>query len=223
MQAPSTAATARRTQIIAATIEVVAEVGYARTTFARIARRGGLSSTRLISYHFASKAELMRAIVDDTYRSINDFLLDRARTDAASRPIQPPEDGRPVSPPLSASAELRAYIRGVTAYVDQHRARMRAFGSIVSAVHDDPDSPALAQADPDGAVMIYLTRLLRRGQDLGEFQTADPLVLASMVQRTLEGLPQLLRHRPDLDTQVYAAELADAVTRAAGERHGTTT
>jgi hypothetical protein len=38
-------------------IAVVAEEGFARATFARIRERAGLSSTRLISYHFAGKAD----------------------------------------------------------------------------------------------------------------------------------------------------------------------
>lgn len=33
----------------------IAELGYAQASFARIAGRAGLSSTRLISYHFAGK------------------------------------------------------------------------------------------------------------------------------------------------------------------------
>ncbi|CUR57284.1 hypothetical protein NOCA1120472 [metagenome] len=43
---------------------MVAEEGFARATFARIAERGGLSSTRLISYHFAGKDELVAAVVE---------------------------------------------------------------------------------------------------------------------------------------------------------------
>jgi AcrR family transcriptional regulator len=51
---------ARRAQIVAAAIDVIADGGYASASFAAIARRAGLSSTGLISYHFASK-EILRA------------------------------------------------------------------------------------------------------------------------------------------------------------------
>jgi AcrR family transcriptional regulator len=60
----SAAATARRSQILEATIDVVAEEGFAKASFARICERAGLSSTRLISYHFAGKAELVSALVE---------------------------------------------------------------------------------------------------------------------------------------------------------------
>lgn len=43
-------ATARQAQIVAATVNVIADVGYGKTSFARIAERAGLSSPRLISY-----------------------------------------------------------------------------------------------------------------------------------------------------------------------------
>ena len=54
---------ARRRQIVDATISTVAEVGYGRASYAQIARQAGLSSTGLISYHFAGKADLIQAVV----------------------------------------------------------------------------------------------------------------------------------------------------------------
>lgn len=207
-------AAARRAQIVDATIETLADLGFARTTFTRIVARGGLSSTRLISYHFDGKESLMQAVVADVYRSIDEFLLDRREVDPASRPIRHPGDRPSPAPVESASAQLRAYISGTVAYVERHRSRMRALQSIFAAWYDDPENPAISQADPRGAVMSHLQDILRRGQDRGEFRPFDPLVVASMVQRCLEGVPLLLDRRPDLDLQRYAAELAVAVDLA---------
>ncbi|WP_152365874.1 TetR/AcrR family transcriptional regulator [Microlunatus speluncae] len=215
----SAASAARRAQIIEATIETIAEVGYARTTFARIATRGGLSSTRLISYHFAGKTALMQAVITDVYASINEFLITRAGGDPATRPIRYPAD-RPVDDhPGSAAAELNAYITGIVAYVDDHRTRMRALQSIFAALHDDPDNPATQQADPQRTVMAHLQDLLRRGQDRGEFRDFDPLVIAALVQRSLEGLIRLLDSTPDTDLTRYADELVIAIDLAT--RRGT--
>lgn len=217
--APATGA--RRAQIIDATIETVAELGFARTTFARIADRGGLSSTRLISYHFAGKADLMQAVIGDVYRSINEFLIGRMEAEPATRPIQQPPDLPAQPPPESASAEVSAYITGVVRYLDGHRTRMRAFQSIVAALHDEAKNPAVVQADPHGAVMSYVQDILRRGQHSGEFRAFDPLVVATMIQRPLEALPLLLESRPELDLEAYAAELVTAVglaTRQGGPR-----
>src|SRR3954454_3025414 len=68
---------ARRSQIIAATIETIADLGYGQASFARIAERAGLSSTRLISYHFAGKDELMGAAVAEVYDHIGRFMGER--------------------------------------------------------------------------------------------------------------------------------------------------
>jgi AcrR family transcriptional regulator len=54
----------RRAQIITAAIEVIAEAGYAKASFSRIAKHAGLSSTGMISYHFAGKEDLLAACVD---------------------------------------------------------------------------------------------------------------------------------------------------------------
>lgn len=208
----STARSSRRAQIVDATIETVAELGFARTTFARIAERGGMSSTRLISYHFASKAELMQAVIDDTYRSINDFLIDRMATDPSTRPIEQPAPAP--APPQSAADELRAYILATIAYVGEHRVRMRAFQSIFAAVHDEPGNPAAIQADPRNGATRYLQDVLRRGQDRGEFRGFDPLVIATMIQRPLETLITLLQSTPELDLDTYGTEFVTAVELA---------
>ena len=56
----SVTATARRAQIVAATIETIAELGYAQTSFARIAERAGLTE-RTFFRHFADKREVLFA------------------------------------------------------------------------------------------------------------------------------------------------------------------
>src|SRR5699024_7153426 len=91
----SPAAAARRTQIITATIDVIADEGYGRASFSRIAERAGLSSTRLISYHFAGKDELIAATAKDVMASVGTFMAEQ---------LQGQE---------SAAARLHAYIEGI--------------------------------------------------------------------------------------------------------------
>src|SRR5215475_8406714 len=55
-------AEARRAQIIAATIDLLAAEGITGASFGRIVKAANLSSTRLISYHFASKEALLQAV-----------------------------------------------------------------------------------------------------------------------------------------------------------------
>src|SRR5579872_5747351 len=69
--------TARRAQIVEAAIATIAEVGYAHTSFALIAKRAGLSSTGLISYHFASKDDLIAQVVATIFGAIERFMSER--------------------------------------------------------------------------------------------------------------------------------------------------
>jgi AcrR family transcriptional regulator len=43
----------------------IAELGHQRATFVEIARQASLSSTRLISYHFQSRDDLMAQVATD--------------------------------------------------------------------------------------------------------------------------------------------------------------
>ena len=55
--------TARRAQIVQAAIDTIADLGYANASYAQIAKRAGLSSTGLISYHFHSKDDLIEQVI----------------------------------------------------------------------------------------------------------------------------------------------------------------
>jgi AcrR family transcriptional regulator len=174
---------ARRSQIVSAAIEVIAEVGYPRTSFARIAEHAGLSSTRLISYHFTDKHELNQAIVEDVITAIGTAV------------------GKGVRAEQSASGMLRAYIEGVVDYVAANRARMKALLEVVLG------GGLPSGAVPDQAVVGPLEAILRQGQAAGEFRDFDPRVVATAVQRAVEGLPFLLESVPDLDCTDYGREL----------------
>ncbi len=190
----SVTSAARRSQIIAATIDVIAERGFPAGSFARIADRAGLSSTRLISYHFAGKDELIGAVAAHVIAAIGEFV------------------GSRVSAEQSASGMLRAYIESTVEFTASHRGEMRALLELLlsGAWSYEPAT--------DLETVGHLEAILRSGQANGEFRDFDPVVVATAVQRAVEGLPFLLRGRPDLDCAAYARELVtlfDLGTRAA--------
>ena len=175
---------ARRAQIVAATVDVVAEFGYGQTSFARIAERAGLSSTRLISYHFAAKEELIAAVAEDVIASIGNHLEQRLTGET------------------SATGMLRSYIEGMVQFTADHRSRMKALLEIflAGALHYDEVT--------ERTVVGHVEAILRQGQADGEFRDFDPWVMATAVQRAVEGLPFLLASAPDLDCSAYGRELA---------------
>ena len=53
-----------------------------------------------------------------------------------------------------------------------------------------------------------LEKILREGQESGEFRHFDVKVMATLVQRALDGLPFLLAADPELDVRSYGIEVA---------------
>ena len=183
---------ARRKQIVQAAIETIAELGYTKASFAEIAKRAGLSSKGLISYHFASKEELVERIVLEVYSELRAFMTERL-------------DAQP-----TAAATLRAYIEGNIEFAVARSAQMKALMDIFV-------SGGLAyDADNDSATMSPLEGILRQGQENGEFRDFDVEIVATSIQRAVEGPNFMLMRRPDLDLAAYSAELVtlfDLATR----------
>jgi AcrR family transcriptional regulator len=182
----------RRRQIIDATIDTVAALGYRATTFVKIAERSGLSSTRLISYHFAGRDELMWAAVADVYGQIGRHVESRLAVADGPR------------------AQLAAYIRAVIEFVAAHPVQMQAMTSIFLSFRDEAGASRAYDNNDDQRAIGVVERILRQGQEDGVFRAFDPFVLGSLVQRSVDGLPFLLETRPDLDLDAYADELVEA-------------
>ena len=180
---PSLTNQARRRQIIQAAIAVIAENGYAGASFARIAEHAQLSSTRLISYHFSGKADLMTAVVSDVLGSIGAHV------------------GDIVSNRETSAGRLSGYIEGVVGFVDSHRVEMIALTEVMFGAGFEEGFRA------DDAATGHLESILIRGQQLGEFRSFDAAVMAAVVQRSVDGLPFALRADPSMDCGHYAREL----------------
>ena len=67
----------RRPRSTAAATATIAEAGYRGASFAQIARRAGLSSTGLISYHFAGRDELIAEVAAKVIGDISAFMSAR--------------------------------------------------------------------------------------------------------------------------------------------------
>ena len=166
-----------------AAIDTIAELGFARASFAQIARRAGLSSTGLISYHFAGKDDLIRQAVTEVYAEMGRFLAQRM--EGAS----------------SAADALSAYIRANAEFVAAHRSQMKAMLEIFM------NGGISYDADTELVALSPVEQILRRGQQAGEFRGFDTRVMAAVIQRAVDGLPFLLQTHPDIDPAAYASEV----------------
>lgn len=177
------AAIARRSQIIQATIEAIADVGYQRASFVVIAKRAQISSTRLISYHFADRDDLMAQVAAQVIGELG------AAVEARVRAADSPRDA------------VRGYIEANVQYMDNHRPRIRALTSLLFA------GALRVPAGQASAGVDALTTIIAAGQQAGQFDDIDPGVAATIMQRTVEGVALQLRDHPDLDLTGHAQKL----------------
>jgi AcrR family transcriptional regulator len=188
---------ARRAQFVAAAIDTIAEVGYARASLGRIAGRVGVSKG-VICYHFAGKEELVQEVVADIADRGGAFIYDRAMT-------LPTADGR-----------LRAWIESVLAYMAAYRADTVAFYEIAAGSRGDGPVAAAVAALTSGTTAA-LREMLAGGQASGEFrEDFDPQAAATALLAVMDAVAPRMARDPDFDVARYGREVAglfDAATR----------
>lgn len=193
---------ARRAQIVEAAISVIAESGYRVATFHNIAKQAGVKSTRTISYHFANKDDLIEAVVSHIYQLIGTYMANAGH--------------HRVSSPTSA---LEGYIRAAVGLTKEHRAPMSALMTIMLEHHPSEGREVYGN-EQESHVVSEVERILIDGQTAGEFTAFDTTIMATTIQRSVDGIPFVLRSRPDLDLDHYAEELVATFHRAVGSPEG---
>ncbi|GAA2273931.1 TetR family transcriptional regulator [Glycomyces scopariae] len=194
---------ARRAQILAHTIDVVAELGYAGASLNRIAAHAGISKG-LISYHFAGKADLLEALVHDVFARGGEYVMER--------------HGHVFGPDGTAGAALRAYLEGNLAFIAEHP---RDVGAVVEIArnHRGADGALVFGAAWEETLLDLLAQIFTAGQEAGEFRAFDPRVMAIAVRRVIDGFTFQVMADPDLDTRSFTTEvtaLFDHATRHPG-------
>ncbi|MEV5966727.1 TetR family transcriptional regulator [Kribbella sp. NPDC051952] len=175
---------ARRTQIVAAAIEVIAESG-PQASFKAIAERAELSSTGLISYHFANRQELIEEVGREILAVFGGFVLDR--TSGIEEPAE----------------VLQAFVTANLAFLENHRAHA------ATLVRIEPDTGELARSD-----QAQLADVLRRGQADGSFRAFDPHLMAVFILSVRDGIIRQLELDPALDFDAVAREFGELVSAA---------
>lgn len=180
--------TARRVQIVDCAIDTIAEVGFAKASVDRIARRAGVSKG-VITYHFPNKEEIVDAIVEKVV--------------AAGRAYMEPR----ILAETSAAGRLRAYIESDLDFIDAHRKQLIALVEIAMSARRADDSLVIG---PESLARraASLEELLRAGQRSGEFRRFNTRVMALTIIQAIDGVPPLLAREPDLDVKLHAKELA---------------
>ncbi|MEU2868827.1 TetR family transcriptional regulator [Streptomyces olivoreticuli] len=188
----ATTSAAQRARIVRAATETIADYGLVGASFARIAERAEVPSTRVICHHFKNKQELIDEVISGILADLGRSVTARLREETTAR------------------GTLLAFLRANIEFTGSHRVRMSA----LLAIFTNSGFPFAAAARDRARAPIEA--ILRDGQARGEFRDFDPPVVAALAQSALEGLPMLLETQPELDLAVYADEVAtvfDMATR----------
>jgi TetR/AcrR family fatty acid metabolism transcriptional regulator len=185
---------ARREQIVAAAIDVLYESGFAATSLAAIAERIGVSKG-VISYHFASKDELLREVVADVLTEAGQYM--RPRIEAAG----------------SALDALRVYVTSNLSYISAQRRKIMAFTEILNGMPPGGTEPGPYDEGHQQA-LAGLQQLLERGQAAGEFGEFSAWAAAVSLRASIDALAGLLRADPAMDVTGYGGQLLTLYERA---------
>jgi TetR/AcrR family transcriptional regulator, fatty acid metabolism regulator protein len=196
----------RRDQLVACTIEAVAEAGYPRTTVAEVARRAGVSKG-VVSYHFPAKDDLIQAVITDVIAEMAQYLEPRLR---AADPLQHPE------------RFIAAYLSTWTGYIHSHGRDVLALVRIYNAFRDETGRPNPA-FDVRATDITIVAQILRHGQQTGRLGSFDPRIMATVMKAALDDLLTQYAGHPDLDLHGYGAELVALFERATRPEHGPAT
>lgn len=158
----------RRRQITSAAITLLAEHGYQAATFDAIRRTAGLSSKRLITYHFSGKEELFAAIAEQIVTESEAYVQQ------AIAGITDPRD------------LLTAVIRAGVAFIATHTPHVRALQQIVL------NGGAGTWEQYHLQSQNRLAELFAEGQRTGAFRPADPRVMAAALRAAIDSTAALV-------------------------------
>ncbi|GAA0421575.1 TetR/AcrR family transcriptional regulator [Streptomyces luteireticuli] len=163
-----TATAARKEQITRAAIALLAARGPQGTTFDAICKEAGLSSKRLITYHFSSKDELFAAVADQVVADAETFM--RPALDAAT----------------GHRELLAAAIRANVGFIAGRPQQVRALQQLL--LHEGLSHYEQHHAE----ALDRLARMLADGQRAGAFRPFDPRVMAAALRASIDATAPLL-------------------------------
>ncbi|HEX3778350.1 MAG TPA: TetR/AcrR family transcriptional regulator [Pseudonocardiaceae bacterium] len=190
---------ARRAQIVACAIEVIAELGYPQASIRKIAERVGVAMS-VVLYHFDNKDELVAAIATELYRALIAVM------------------GPWMAAESTATGKLRAYIRGNALFIHSHRPEYAVlldigltFRSRTGKRLYELDIAPELQGD---LAKLDLESILRLGQETGEFRPMHPKSMALAVRGALNGAVLQVVMEPGFDVLAYGEELVTTFHQA---------
>jgi AcrR family transcriptional regulator len=190
---------ARRAQIVAAVIALVAERGYRQASVGNIAERVGIAKS-VVLYHFANKDELVGAVVTEIFSAAAAVMLPAVDAEA------------------TAAGKLRAYIRSNGSFIATHRAQALALLDIWTSFRTSTglrlDEAAAQTPPPDTLAALDPLAVLLLGQHTGEFRAFSAPAMAIAVRQAIDGAVLQLARDAAFNVPAYCEEVVELFDRA---------
>lgn len=185
-------ADARRSQLEAATIEIVGQIGYQATSADAIAQAASVSKG-LLWHYYGDLDDLMAAAARRAFD-----VLSNAVIDGLDRSLPIPD-------------LLRAAIRRAAQLPGTHGTYLLAVRQIAINLRNADGSLRLDASEYDQLYAGQET-LLRHGQQLGQLRSdLDPRLLAVTYQGAIDSMIDHLMKNADVDADAYASLVADVL------------
>lgn len=171
-------------QIVEAAVRVIARDGVHGLSFARVVDEGGLSSTRLVSYHFGTRENLLRQTFAHVLARAGEFMSPRI---AAEKTVR---------------GKFTAYVCSNLEFIASDPVSARAAVELAANLPRDEGS---------GLELIEYT--FRQGQESGELRQFDVYTAAVALRGAIDAtVLDIVDGGADPDRA--AAELSDLIDRA---------
>ncbi|KAA0115249.1 TetR/AcrR family transcriptional regulator [Mycolicibacterium sp. P9-22] len=192
---------ARKAQIVAAAIDVIAEVGFAHASIRKIADRVGIAMSAVL-YHFGTKDNLVDAIVEHMYRTMLAQVAPAVQTET------------------TAIGKLNAYIRSSINYFGTHRVALKALASL-GTIYVPSGGRRFEELglNPDIAEQLAVldpTPILVAGQRDGEFGDFPVQSTAVALRGAVNGVVEKVLREPGYEAGGYAEDLIEIFGRIIG-------
>jgi TetR/AcrR family transcriptional regulator, transcriptional repressor of bet genes len=194
MSKPSFIEEARRAQIVTATIETLADIGYGKASLAQIAKRVGISPS-LIAYHFADKNALIEYTLNHIATEWDNYVDQQVATGG------------------TATDQLRLYIESSLNYMGGRPTHFAALIEIVFNARSE-NGVLLYRTEHEDAGLALLERVLERGQAGGEFRLFNIRHLAIAIRGTINEFFGEM-HKSDLQLNHYIEDVVALFLQAA--------
>jgi AcrR family transcriptional regulator len=193
---PSFVRDARRSQLVATAIELIAEVGVERASTVAVARRAGVSRG-VLTHHFTGRDDLLEAVVAEVYAVARKELAGRVASEGSPRQA------------------LLTFVRGSIDFYAARPDHMQALHEIFSA-GGRPGAPERRNAGDHHDEAVRVGALIEAGRDAGELRAdLDPRTTYLAIRAVLDAGLAAVRAGDDVPTlRERLADFVDAATRA---------